>query len=153
MANEGNCFIFFPSCGDMVISGLYVSMSVYLTYSDFAKGNKTQLKFDCRRKSRFIITHLPVPFLSQGVLMVILNTDVRKTELFPIFHERYLRIKRQFFKFSTSAVRDRKFANRAGAERNFAHSYYPDLNAVRSSKPLPSLPWPLGQVRLFGFVD
>ena len=41
-------------------------------HSDFVKGDKAQLKFGSRRKFRFLITHLPVPFLSPGVLMVIL---------------------------------------------------------------------------------
>jgi hypothetical protein len=50
---------------------------------------KAQLKFGCRRKFRFFITHLPVPFLPHGVLMVILNTISRKTVLFPIFDEPY----------------------------------------------------------------
>ena len=49
------------------------------TYPILVKGNETQLKIGCRQKFRFFITHLPVPLLPPGVLMVILNINSRKT--------------------------------------------------------------------------
>ena len=92
MANEENCL------KNIFVLRWYVdfrSLFFYVysrpwTYPDLLKVNKTQLKFGCRQKFRFFITHFPVPLLPPGVLMVILNINSRKTALFPIFDESYL---------------------------------------------------------------